>query len=114
MPDQINPCPFCNRDSNPAVKSPGERVFYVECYRCGARGPQTTRSKAHALKLWNNRMQGDSRYCHPCQLVRGGKVPKHGHMGITVTMGQCGGCGKKATLVPNRDYDWPDSAAWFD
>ena len=47
-------------------------------------------------------------YCHDCQIKAGGRVPKWGHMGITVVVGDCDGCGKKdATLVPNTDYDWP-------
>lgn len=47
-------------------------------------------------------------YCHDCQIERGGRVPKFGHMGITVTKGECRLCNKKdVTLIPNGDYDWP-------
>lgn len=48
-------------------------------------------------------------HCHACQVKRGGKVPKWGHAGITVTRGKCAGCGKVKTLVPESDYDWPRS-----
>ena len=45
--------------------------------------------------------------CHACQLRLGGKVPDHGHNGITVHFGDCPECGHRAMLVPNADYDWP-------
>ena len=46
--------------------------------------------------------------CHDCQLKAGAVVPKGGHIGITVSIGTCGGCLKEgATLVPGCDYHWP-------
>lgn len=49
----------------------------------------------------------DWHYCHKCQIKRGGKVPKGGHKGITVTVGKCSMCGDKGVmLIPNADYVW--------
>lgn len=56
----------------------------------------------------------DWRYCHECQIKRGGKVPKWGHNGITVTKGKCGICCEEKTLIPNNDYNWPGKSAWID
>lgn len=46
-------------------------------------------------------------WCDACQKKRGGKVPKHGHMGITVSFGTCNDCDEQTTIVPSCDYDWP-------
>lgn len=47
-------------------------------------------------------------FCHECQLERGGKIPEHGHVGITISMGTCSKClARDVGLVPSCDYDWP-------
>jgi hypothetical protein len=47
------------------------------------------------------------RFCHGCQLKRGG-VPPKGHGAITCSTGTCSKCkNKNVTLVPTCDYDWP-------
>lgn len=52
--------------------------------------------------------ESDWHFCNPCQIKRGGKIPKDGHLGITVMCGTCRLCGlTKQTLVPNDDYIWP-------
>lgn len=68
---------------------------------------QMKREKIQSEPSWNN--------CHECQIKRGGKVPKGGFMGITVTMGTCSICKKeKVTLIPERDYNWKNKKAVFD
>lgn len=48
-------------------------------------------------------------YCHSCQLERGAKVPDGGQRGITVTFGLCPLCKNEDTMIPNVDYDWPET-----
>lgn len=53
--------------------------------------------------------------CNDCQIRMGGKVPRHSHNGITVSIGTCEECGEKnKTLVPNSDYDWKNKKAVWD
>lgn len=72
--------------------------------------------KYEDLLKYCSKLGGDWHYCHKCQMARGAKLPKGGQGAITVTSGECGLCGKQATLVPNNDYDWPKKGrkAWFD
>lgn len=107
-------------------------VYTISCEKCGCYGPRTISSAENAEKLWNKRagnllknsckklsktasklpkrkhtgQKEDWHYCHPCQIKRGGKVPKGGHTGITVTSGKCSMCGNGAMLIPNADYIW--------
>lgn len=64
-----------------------------------------------SIRRFNYKSGGYSKlcgFCHDCQLERGGVVPKHGHMGITISMGTCSRCLAIDTgLVPSSDYDWP-------
>ena len=45
--------------------------------------------------------------CHECQMKRGARAPKGGHVAITVMIGTCPICKKEeVTLIPTRDYVW--------
>lgn len=57
-------------------------------------------------RLFTKKKYGAWHYCHPCQIKRGGVMPK-GVSSITATHGQCSMCGKMQSLIPNDDYDWP-------
>ena len=54
-------------------------------------------------------------YCHNCQLARGAEMPE-GPMVVTQTHGICPRCRKNTGLIPNMDYNWPETGgkAWFD
>lgn len=74
-----------------------------KCHKC-----KRMKCECYKTKSKKPKEGGDWHYCNDCQLKRGGKVPKFGHRGITVMMGECTICGdKEATLVPNADYIWP-------
>lgn len=52
---ELKPCPFCGNDKLPGVVN-DEWSAYVQCWRCGARGPVISdHNEEHAVKWWNMR-----------------------------------------------------------
>jgi Lar family restriction alleviation protein len=54
MPKPRVHCPFCGADRN-EIRAPRMSLRFVECVKCGARGPKSYKDSAEAVALWNAR-----------------------------------------------------------